>query len=684
MSLLRLNNTLTLVAITLAIMPLTAFSLPHKEKHFGSDAPFQIADLPPGHVRSKLDRLPEIRKQKALKWLHSFSFTEHDLDFLQVDNEGAVFYSDSFLPDPGSTTTLPTIEQPQAITASDAFTLHSKPGAANVVYLDFDGQIISSTAWNAYTGVATLNAKAYDTDGAPATFSTIELSQIAEIWHRIAEDYAPFNVDITTELPASFGPTVGRILITQDVDANGNNMPSFGAGGVAYVNVWGFSNFASYYSPALVYSNALGAGHPPYVAEAASHEMGHNLGLSHDGYNDGITSQGYYVGQGSGFVSWAPIMGVGYYNNVTQWSKGEYPFATQLQDDIDLISTKLTVRTDDHGNNTLSSTPLSIDATGTISASNPEIDPHNLTASNKGFIEIRNDVDYFSFDAGAGAISINVTPAWEAFYRSSLRGANLDIQVTLYDQNGVQVAQNDPLNETDAVISAAVAAGRYYLAISGVGNSMTPYSDYGSLGQYFISGTVTDNTPPNPDPMTWAVEPNADSSNNSITMQATIAADDSGSVQYNFVCVAGGAGCIDGGWQASNRYTATGLESGTSYSYQVRARDIYGNQTGFTAIASATTAVIVSLPNTPTNLSGTKGTHVWLGWNSSANATSYDIWRCKEVKQWSKTTCNYGSTRYATSSLNSFTDTALIGFVRYKVKAVNTAGSSSFSNEVRL
>jgi hypothetical protein len=215
--------------------------------------------------------------------------------------------------------------------------------------------------------------------------------------------------------------------------------------------------------------------------------MGHNLGLSHDG----TTSASYYTGQGSGFVSWAPIMGSGYYKNVTQWSKGEYLNANQKQDDITLISKKLAYRIDDHGNNTLSPTFLAVDATGTITASNPETDPNNTNPSNKGIIGTSTDVDFFAFTAGAGAININVTPAWEAFYRSSNRGANLDVQVTLYNQNGVQVAQNDPLNETDAFISATVPAGQYYLAIRGVGNSVTPYSNYGSLGQYFISGTVT-------------------------------------------------------------------------------------------------------------------------------------------------------------------------------------------------
>ena len=683
MNLYRPNKTRMLLAITLATLSLTAFSQPHHEKQFGLNAPFQIADLPAGHVRSKLDALPEIHKQKALKRLHSFSFTEQDLEYLHVDNEGGVLYSDTFLPDEGSAATLSTLSVTQTIVASDAFTLHSKPGAKNVVYLDFDGHAITNTAWNASTGIATLNAKAYDTDGNLGAFSPTELSQIAEIWHRVADDYAPFNVDVTTELPGTFGPTVGRILITHDIDANGINMPSYGAGGVAYVNVWGTGNYASYYSPALVYYNKLGPGHPPYVAEAAAHEMGHNLGLSHDGYNNGSTSQGYYAGQGSGFVSWAPIMGAGYYNNVTQWSKGEYPFATQLQDDIDLISSKLIYRPDDHGNNTLTSSSLLVDAAGTITASNPETDPHNTNPTNKGIIETRSDVDYFAFDTGAGSININVTPAWEAFYRTSTRGANLDIQATLYDQNGVPVAQNDPLTETDAVISATVSAGHYYLTISGVGNSVTTYSDYGSLGEYFISGTVipgtfTDSTPPNPNPMAFSVAPYTVTGTNNITMIASTATDASGGVQYHFVCTVSGAGCVDSPWQTSSTYTATGLQSGTSYSFQVQAKDAPGNMTSLSTSKSATTAA--ALPATPANLTGIKASKVSLNWGAITGASSYEIFRCT-VKSG---VCTYGTTVFKSTTTNSYSYAASNTIYGYKVRAVNAGGKSGFSNEVRL
>lgn len=677
-----------LLAITIISSPITALSATkHETKHYGLHSPFQIQDLAEGTIKEKLTNLPRAKKQKALDHLHKIDFTDEDLKYLQIDNEGGVLYADSFLPASGVTAPA---QQAMVISATDAFTLHSKPGAAKVIYLDFDGHVITGTAWN--STVSSYKAKAFDTDGNIGAFSATELSQIAEVWHRIAEDYAPFNVDVTTELPAAFGPTVGRILITHNVDANGVNMPAFGSGGVAYVGVWGASNYG-YYSPALVYYNALGNGYAPYVSEAASHEMGHNLGLSHDGFNDGTTSLGYFAGNGTGFVSWAPIMGVGYYNNVTQWSKGEYAFATQTQDDIGIIAGQLALRADDHSNVSLGATPLLVSSTGQITASNPETDPHNANTSNKGVIENRTDVDVFSVDAGAGTLDLHVTPAWEAFYRTSTRGADLDIQLTLYDQNGVQIAQTDPTTETDATITTTVAAGRYYLEVSGVGNAVTIYSDYGSLGQYFIAGavapsTLVDSTPPLPSTMSWIAVPNAQGSANSITMQATVATDASGVVQYNFVCVAGGSNCVNSGWQTLNTYTATGLQAGTSYSYNVQARDMYGNQNIVSSTESATTAASVVLaPKAPTNLTGSKNKTlktVNLKWTASTGATGYNIYRCSEVTLKRKTSCTYATTPSGTATTNTFSEAIPSTTVRYKVKALNNGGISAFSNEIRI
>jgi len=95
MNLHKTNRSKAIITIMAGVMagtmPLTAFSLPHQEKIFGLNAPFQIQDLPPGHVVSKLERLPNLAKQKALEWMHRISFAEKDLEFMQIDNKGGGF-----------------------------------------------------------------------------------------------------------------------------------------------------------------------------------------------------------------------------------------------------------------------------------------------------------------------------------------------------------------------------------------------------------------------------------------------------------------------------------------------------------------------------------------------------------------------------------------------------------------
>ncbi|MDX1555649.1 MAG: fibronectin type III domain-containing protein, partial [Xanthomonadales bacterium] len=557
---------------------------------FGPGQPASVVDLPAGQLKDRLLSLPPQARENGLNWLRDISFTNADLDTLRLDDSGGLYFADHLLPGKGQADAaegLVTEDAPQS-TLDDAFLLHSRPGAPNVVYIDFDGHNITGTAWN--SGGNTLFAKAYDLDGDPNSFNDTERTKIVDIWHRVAEDLAPFDIDVTTEEPAVFNRYTGRILVTEDRDETGANMPSAGAGGVAYVGVFGISNYHTYYSPALVYFDNLGGGHETYVAEASSHEFGHNLGLSHDGTTGGTT---YYAGHGSGLVSWAPIMGNSYYNNVTQWSKGEYAGANQTQDDIAIITGRLGLKPDDHGDSVGSASPLHVAPDGSVVSSNPELDPHNELPENKGIINSETDTDVFIFTAGAGLVELEVRPAWDAFYRATTRrGANLDIYVELQDVSGGYITSSDPGNDTRANISANLAAGTYHLLVTGVGNATTPYSDYDSLGQYFINGTVPvgtpDTTPPTPNPMTWASPP-ASNGETEIVMTATVATDETSTVQYNFQCVAGGSGCANSGWQASNNHVATGLAPETSYTYTVVARDLAGNQTASSNPESATT-----------------------------------------------------------------------------------------------
>jgi len=586
-----------LTLLVTSILSSSVLAVPAESRVFGQEAPFNIEHLPESKLRARLESLPAPAQQRAMKWLNSFSFPANDIAHIKVDKQGGVFYADTELPEHITQADLEADPTQEGINPTDTFSLHSKLGAANTVYVNFVGYNFSGRAWNAYTGVSEYQALPYDTDGNTANFSTSERAAMGEIWHRIAEDLAPFDIDVTTEAPAAFGPNVGHILITKGTDAKGDVLPSGNsAGGIAYVGVWGRSNYP-YYQPALVYYDNLGSGYPPYVSEAASHELGHNLALSHDG----TSTAGYYTGHGSGVTSWAPIMGVGYYTSVTQWSKGEYSDANNTQDDLAIIQSQLMYRVDDHGNADTSATALLVDSDGFIASSNPEFDPLNVRTDNKGVIETSTDIDTFYFDTASGDINLVINPAWDAYTRSSLRGSNLDIKATLTDDFGTVIV-DDVLNETNAVIAANVTAGRYYLSVTGVGNATTPYSNYGSLSQYYISGSVVpaslDITPPNPTPTLFVDA----SSRTTIELSSTASMDDSGVVEYQFICTAGGVACVASDWQPGTSYIATSLDSDTQYSYQVKARDASGNETELSNVASATTAA----NNVPVTLDDTQ------------------------------------------------------------------------------
>jgi hypothetical protein len=354
---------------------------------------------------------------------------------------------------------------------TDTFFLHSYPSATKTIYLDFDGHVTSGTYWNtSYNGGSSFVTPAFSLDS-DNSFSDLELERIQAIWQRVAEDYRPFEVNVTTQDP---GAEALRKLETGDaawgirVVIGGSSTDWFSTqayGGVAYVGAFNWSTD----TPAFVFENNLTNGTEKLVAEAITHEAGHTLGLEHDGTTAGVE---YYTGHGSGATGWAPIMGTGYYRELTQWSKGEYPNANNSEDDLSIISTQngFGYRPDDRGDLLTAATALNPTG-GSILAG-------------EGIIERNTDRDCFSFATGAGSVALTVNP-FE-------RGPNLDIVATLYDHSGVAIAASNPLDRLDASFSVLLAGGTYYLAVEGTGKDplTTGYSDYGSLGYYSIAGTL--------------------------------------------------------------------------------------------------------------------------------------------------------------------------------------------------
>ncbi len=481
--------------------------------------------------------LPDVARAYGLRADELQSLLSND-QTLAVDMAGRLHFTDP-APALGEVVSQPAAEA-ALVPLADTFKLHSRPSARRIVYLDFDGHLISGTAWNtSNNGGRDIVAPPWDIDGNPSTFNDEERTRIQKIWQRVSEDFAPFDVDVTTELVSESLITRSgtsdeyygtRVLISPISSYFGNY------GGIAYLGV--FDDIGDQYKPALVFPENLGPNGEKYIAEAATHEAGHNLGLNHDGTT---TGQGYYTGHGSGTTGWAPIMGAGYYQNITQWSKGEYANANNKEDDLAVIQTYgLAYRADDHGN----------------TAATASYFPAGAQLSAQGVIERNTDVDVLAFTTGAGVISISINTAD--------LGPNLDVLVELRDASGALLATSNPTDQVNALVYFSVTAGTYFLHVRGTGSGdplTTGYSSYASLGQYFISGTIVD--------AGGSIAPVANATATSTSGTAPLAVQFSGSSSFDqdgtIVSYAWnfGDGTSASGATASHTYTAIGNYTAT-------------------------------------------------------------------------------------------------------------------------
>lgn len=349
--------------------------------------------------------------------------------------------------------------------------LNSNPTARPTAFLDFDGQTVDDPFWRPFNGDSIVYCNQ----------SLLNNASMIKVFNHVSEDFRAFNINITTDSAVYFAAPINkrtRVIITPTFRWYGTS------GGVAYIESfrWGLN------TPCFVFDTLLGQ-NDKRVAEAASHEIGHTLGLYHQSQYRNIGTDSctfgseYFAGRGSGDIAWAPIMGNSYDRNMGVWHIGQTLTCTTVQNDLNVITNianGITYRADDHGNTINLSTPV------TITNGNYFIG---------GIINDSIDSDFFQFEFNVpGRFIANINPfnSGPPNIRSGLLigvinyNGNVDLEVTLF-RNNTQIRTYNPTTLLSVSIDTLLEPGNYFLKINTAPNINIFKS--AMLGSYTITGS---------------------------------------------------------------------------------------------------------------------------------------------------------------------------------------------------
>jgi len=480
-----------------------------------SDARLQVAASKQGWTLAKAKALAA--KDKSLHITPDNTFF-YACNFNAADLAPSAFSGFKIQTGPDTSTYTGT---PPAVNATTAFQLHSRPGAAKTLYLDFKGHTTPTGVWGG--NVSPIVIPAFKLSGTTSTTDQLNLNAIRDIWLHVSEDFAAWDIDVTTQTPSLTARgqrcVIGGSVVT-DFAPHFNPVKDLtGVMGISLMNFGSVLN-GNDANNFVFLSNGITSMSPTtsnyeITILCVAHEVGHTFGLYHWGETTAGTGWAYTKGHSvagfTGVASTGPIMGSselpGWPNacNLNQWSKGDYPYAivyfgndntapTGMQDDVAIISakaTKLVGANDDHGDTLATATVVS----GT-----------SITAG--GIIADSTDVDLMKITPGVGALTLTATPHLK--YRN-LNG-NLKIGLSLLNSAGVTVAKAYPTNSMGATLTYNVTTGGdYYIKVNGLGYDPTKtganqvwtntgvtgtvvgtsagFSNYGSLGRYGVTGS---------------------------------------------------------------------------------------------------------------------------------------------------------------------------------------------------
>jgi hypothetical protein len=288
-------------------------------------------------------------------------------------------------------------------------------------------------------------------------FSVLSLAR-AELWlawQGVASAYSAFEVNVTTDSAVYDATPVrnrGKACI---FDEDGRS--------TCYVNVFGTSTCCTIYNK----------GNGNYQGLTTAHELGHMMGLDHDG----ASGTEYFTGFST--YKWVPLMGdctpeKSWGNQALyQWSKGEYSGANNKEDDLAIITKNLPFRADD------------IPDSKELMVNGSEV----TSVANRGQIENNTDTDTFTFTIGSGGGHAKLLIE----RIEVLGGGMLDVDAEIQSASGQSVGKGNDTAARTASFDVDLTAGAYKLIIKGgaEGSPQNGFSSYSSLGYYGISGTIT-------------------------------------------------------------------------------------------------------------------------------------------------------------------------------------------------
>jgi hypothetical protein len=358
--------------------------------------------------------------------------------------------------------------------------LNSDYQAPHVLYLDFDGHYQPASVYRCPGG---------SPEGWPIDFSTTDISNavnpndVTAIWEAVAEDFAPFQVNVTTDPryePAAGKANAVRIAI---------GIPSL-SGGLGFAPAVCESNQlanppylnAHIANVAVVHLDPLSV-HTTQAAKRISHEAGHLYGLIH------------HIAPAGLLDDWIMAPQRAAYRYI--WRNGTNEFS-QPQNDVEHLAALLGRRPDEPNPSQLKSTGISI-------SGKPSILYARATLATAG------DWDDFLFTTGnQGVVEFRLSPGiWTSASNPTIGAEpNARYRFSIYTENGWQalacpsstvltmsVATQPTLGLDCSNHPPALRAGRTYrIRVFRDGTSSQP----GNIGRYTL--TVKDVTPQPPQP----------------------------------------------------------------------------------------------------------------------------------------------------------------------------------------